>query len=235
MSYIIVWLPVVLPILFWAGYHLHVDRHLPEPVGHLCLAFLLGVGSYYLGAMLYGALEFVRLRHDAFHLAQSSLPGLFAYSVLAIGVIEELVKIIPFMLIVLRFKEFDEPIDGIIYASFIALGFSAMENLPYLQFLDNREAYLRGFAGPVIHIVFASFWGYHIGRAYLRGESLLLGIVKGFLAAAVCHGLYDFIVLQNSMIAPPIAAVLIVAIWIWRLRLLRMLHEEAKSASASSG
>jgi RsiW-degrading membrane proteinase PrsW (M82 family) len=224
LSYIIVWLPVVLPVLFWAGYHWHVDRHLPEPVGHLCLAFLLGVGSYYLGAALYGALEYVSLRHDAFHLAQTSLPGLFAYSVLAIGVIEELVKIIPFLLVVLRFKEFDEPIDGIIYASFIALGFAAMENLHYLQFLDNKEAYLRGFAGPVIHIVFASFWGYHIGRAYLRGESLARACALFLLLTATLHGIYDFVVIGLPPAALPISALLIAGLWVWRLRLIRDLH-----------
>ena len=36
-------LPVVVPILFWAWYHYHKDRHLPEPVGHLALAFVLGI------------------------------------------------------------------------------------------------------------------------------------------------------------------------------------------------
>ena len=80
-----------------------------------------------------------QLRFNAFALAQDNLPGLFAYAVLAIGVIEEAVKMIPFLLVVVRFREFDEPIDGIIYASFIALGFATMENIQYLH----------GAAGPV--------------------------------------------------------------------------------------
>ena len=135
---------------------------------------------------------------------------------------------LPFVLIVLRFSEFDEPIDGIIYASFIGLGYAAVENIIYLQFLTPVEALARGFASPVVHMLFASIWGFTIGCAYLRGESLFGGIVRGFVLAAAIHGLYDFIVLQNSMIALPIAAILIVAIWIWRLRLLRVLHEKAK-------
>ena len=223
-AYIVVSLPVFLPVLFWAGYHLYVDRHLPEPVGHLFLAFFLGVGSYHLGGALYGGLEVVGLRHDAFHLAQSNLPGLFAYSVLAIGVIEEMVKIIPFLLVVLRFQEFDEPIDGIIYASFIALGFAAIENLHYLQFLDQTEAYLRGFAGPVVHIVFASFWGYHIGRAHLRGVSLLATSAICLLLAASFHGIYDFIVIGMPPAALPISALMIAGLWLWRLWLIRDLH-----------
>jgi RsiW-degrading membrane proteinase PrsW (M82 family) len=200
MNYLVILLPVILPVLFWAAYHLHVDRHLPEPAGHLVLAFLLGVGSYYLGMFMYFALGSVGLRYDAYLLAESSLTGLFAYSLLAIGLIEELAKMIPFLLIVLRFREFDEPIDGIIYGSFIALGFAAVENIYYLQFLGQTEAYARGFAGPVLHIVFASIWAYYIGRAY------------------------DFIVIGLPAPALPIAVFLIAGIWIWRLCLIRDLH-----------
>ena len=198
--------------------------HLPEPLGHLLLAFLLGVGSYYLGLALYRGLEFARLRQDAFLLAETGLPGLLAYSVLAIGLIEELVKIVPFLLVVLRFREFDEPVDGIIYASFIALGFAAVENLQYLQFLDEREAYLRGFAAPVVHIVFASVWGYHIGRAHLPGRSLIRTSVKFLLLTAAAHGIYDFIVIGLPATALPFSALMIGALWLWCLRLIRDLH-----------
>jgi RsiW-degrading membrane proteinase PrsW (M82 family) len=235
MSYLLQILPILLPILFWGYYHYHKDRHLPEPVAHLVLTFFLGMVAAAVSKGLYIALGWVSLRYDALLLADTSTIGLFAYSMLAIGPIEEFAKLLPFVLVVIRFSEFDEPIDGIIYASFIALGYASVENILYLQYLTPIEAAARGFASPVVHILFASIWGFTIGCAYLRDESLLLGIVKGFLMASICHGLYDFIVLQNSMIAPPIAALLIVAIWIWRLRLLQILHEEAKSASASSG
>lgn len=49
--------PIILPVIFWAGYHYHKDRHLPEPMGHLAFAFLLGIGSYWLGRGLYMGLD----------------------------------------------------------------------------------------------------------------------------------------------------------------------------------
>jgi RsiW-degrading membrane proteinase PrsW (M82 family) len=217
-------LPVILPVLFWAGYHYHKDRHLPEPVSHLALAFLLGVGSFYLGMFMYRALDFVNLRYDAYLLAETSLPGLFAYAILVIGVIEELAKMIPFLLVVIHFKEFDEPIDGIIYASFIALGFAAVENIQYLHFVTGLEAWARGFAGPVIHIVFASIWGYYIGKAYLCRRSLGLTILAALAFTAILHGIYDFVVIALPKPALPVAAFLILGIWLWRLRLIRDLH-----------
>lgn len=227
MSYALLLLPVLLPILFWGYYHYHKDRHLPEPVGRLFLAFVLGLVAAAISKALYMALGWASLRYDALALADGNMLGLLAYSMLAIGPVEEFAKMLPFLLLVLKFPEMDEPIDGIIYASFVALGYAAVENLMYLEYLTPVEAAARGFAGPVVHMLFASIWGYSIGCAHLRGESLLRAAAKGFLLAAGLHGLYDFIVLQQTLNALPVAAVLILGGWIWRLRLLRALHEHA--------
>jgi len=227
MSYAILICPVLLPVLFWAWYHYHKDRHLPEPVSSLVLAFGLGLVSAAISRALYTALGWASLRYDAFALADGNTLGLLAYSMLAIGPIEELAKMLPFLALVLWHRELDEPIDGIIYASFVALGYAAVENLIYLDFLAPHEAAARGFAGPVVHILFASIWGFTIGCARIRGDSILRAIAGGFLLAAGLHGLYDFIVLQQTLNALPIAALLIVGGWIWRLRLIRRLQESA--------
>ena len=60
-------LPIVLSILFWAGYHIHKDRHLPEPPGHLLLALLLGVGSCMITAtiLLPAVISLMRLSTSA--------------------------------------------------------------------------------------------------------------------------------------------------------------------------
>ncbi len=220
-------LPVLLPALFWAGYHYYKDRHLPEPAGHLAIALLLGGAAAVLAKGLYISLDFVNLRYDAFELAATSPTGLFAYAMLAIGPIEEVSKLLPFLVVVVRFREFDEPMDGIIYASFIGLGFAAAENLYYLQFLTPLEATARGFASPVVHILFASIWGHQIGQAYMRGTSIAVAALRGLAISAILHGTYDFVVLLNPAFALPVAAALIVVIWIWRLKLLEVMHLEA--------
>lgn len=224
MQYGAMVLPILLPVTFWACYHYYKDRHLPEPISHLALAFGLGIGSYYLGILMYRALDLVNLRYDAYLLADTNLPGLFAYAVLVIGLIEESVKLVPFLLVVIRFGEFDEPLDGIIYASFIALGFSTVENIYYLQYVTGLEALGRGFAGPVVHIVFASIWGFYIGKAHLCKRSLGGTIVATLALTALLHGSYDFAVIAMPATALPVAALLIGAIWVWRLRLIRHLH-----------
>jgi len=220
-------LPILIPVAFWAAYHYHKDRHVPEPILNLAVCFVLGLGSAGLSKLMYTGLEPLGLRYDAVALAAENPLGLLAFALLAIGPIEELAKMLPFVLIVLRFKAFDEPLDGIVYASFIALGFAAAENVHYADFLTPVEIAARGFASPVVHILFASIWAHWITRAWLRGKSMLLPTAVGFLLSALSHGFYNFIVLLNPVSALPIAAAMIAGIWVWRLFLMRRLHREA--------
>jgi RsiW-degrading membrane proteinase PrsW (M82 family) len=219
--------PIAVPVLFWAVYHYYKDRHLPEPVGHLALTFLLGIAAAWISTALYSGLDWIGLRFDAGYLADTSSWALLAYSLLAIGPIEELAKLLPFLLVVLRFKEFDEPMDGIIYASFIGLGYAAIENWQYLEYLTTTEALARGFASPVIHILFASIWGHWIGKAHLAGRSIVPATFASLAVAAGLHGLYDFVVILNANFALPIAALLILTMWLWRLKVLRAMHKAA--------
>ena len=232
MSYTPHILPLVVPVVFWAGYHYYKDRHLPEPVPHLLLAFLLGVGSFFLGLLGYEILGLLNLRYDPFHLAETNLPGLIVFSILGIGLVEELAKMIPFLLVIIHLKSFNEAIDGIIYASFIALGFAAVENFQYLQYATTAEAWGRGIAGPVIHIVFASVWGYYIGRAVLYNDAVFPVILITLAGTAILHGIYDTLVIAWPQSALPQAALLIIALWLWRLKLIKDLHASARDPCA---
>lgn len=227
-------LPIVLPVIFWAAYHYHKDRHLPEPPLNLLLCFGLGLLAAAISKGMYAGLEPLGLRFDALALAEENPLGLFAFSMLAIGPIEELAKMLPFLIIVLRLGAFDEPLDGIIYASFIGLGYASAENLHYLDFLSPIEAAARGFAGPVVHMLFASIWARWISRAWLAGDAIAGPALVGFLLAVFLHGLYDFLALLQPVWTLPIAASLIVAIWVWRLRLMHRLHQDAVSDGKSA-
>ena len=233
MAYSVLIVPIVLPVLFWAWYHYHKDRHLPEPISHLLIAFLLGGVAFWLGTLMYQALGLVGLRYDAFLLAETDRLGLLLYALLAIGPIEELAKMIPFLLFIRRFPEFDEPIDGIIYASFIALGFAAVENVVYFQYLSSGEAIARGFVGPVVHIVFASIWGYYIGCACLSGRGLIGTTLAALAGTAILHGLYDYLVIAMPRFALPASALIVAALWIWRMFLIRDLNAAARQPEST--
>jgi RsiW-degrading membrane proteinase PrsW (M82 family) len=200
---------VLCPALFWAGYHYYKDRHEPEPFPILLFTYVLG---------------WIGLRFDAYELARSDVFGLFWYSVLVIGVVEETIKFLPFWLVVMRISHFNERIDGVIYASFIGLGFASYENLHYMMLLGSREAFLRGIASPIVHVMFASVWGYFCARAWLSNRPLLPAALLGLLLSCVGHGLYDFFMLWGAVWLRPLAAFLILGIWVWRMHLIRELH-----------
>jgi len=233
MQKLLMMLPIIVPVIFWAAYHYHKDRHLPEPPQNLLLCFALGLLAAGVSKAMYEGLEPLGLRFDAVALAADNPLGLFAYAMLAIGPIEEISKLLPFVVVVIRLRAFDEPLDGIIYASFIGLGYAFAENLHYLDFLPPLEAVARGFASPVIHILFASIWAHWITSAWLANRSIFLPGLSGLLIATVLHGAYDFLVLLHPVSALPTAAAMIILIWIWRLALMRRMHREAVRESAT--
>jgi len=216
------------PALFWAGYHYYKDRHKPEPFLTLLFTYALGIGAGYLGLHAYAALDWFGLRFDAYELARSDAFGLFWYSVLVIGVVEETVKFLPFWFIVMRISHFDERLDGLIYASFIGLGFASYENLHYMNLLGTQEAFLRGIASPIVHVMFASVWGYLCAWARLSGRPVLPAALLGLLLASVMHGIYDFLLITGAVWLRPLAGMLILAVWVWRMHLIRRLNRRGR-------
>jgi RsiW-degrading membrane proteinase PrsW (M82 family) len=217
-------LPILVPIAFWAVCHNRKDRSLPEPPGYLFLAFLMGIGAAGISRGQYIALGWSGLRHDAGALAESDPLALLAYALLAIGPIEELAKMLPFVLLVIRFREFDEWIDGFVYASFIALGYAAAENWQYLPYLTPIEAAERGFASPVVHIAFVSVWAWWITAARLQHRNIAVAALAGLLLSASLHGLYDFFAISEPGNTLPGAAALVGGLWAWRLQAMRRLR-----------
>ena len=218
---------LLLPLVFWATYHYYHDRHRPEPVVNLLITLGLGVLASLLADVGYRIPTLLGWHVDVLGLAESDLLGLTLYAVLGIGLIEELAKMLPFVLVVLRFRDFDEPFDGIVYASFLALGFAMAETYHYADQLTRAETIARGFAGPAVHIVFASIWGHHIGTAALAGRRLLPVALTWLGVTALLHGGYDVIVLAFPDTALLGASLLIVVVWIWRLRIVWRLNRQA--------
>ena len=73
-------LPVILPVIFWAAYHYHKDRHLPEPPRNLLLCFVLGLLAAGAAKAMYLGLGPLGLRFDAVELA-ASLAEMDAYGI----------------------------------------------------------------------------------------------------------------------------------------------------------
>ncbi len=105
-------------------------------------------------------------------------------------------------LFVYRHREFDEPLDGIIYAAAAALGFASFENVLYVidfqhggqvQWSTLVARSLMAFPG---HVIFAATWGYGLGRKKFHPRWPLWATL---IAASLLHGTYDFVLMYPPL------------------------------------
>ncbi|MGB7294463.1 MAG: PrsW family glutamic-type intramembrane protease [Candidatus Aminicenantales bacterium] len=151
----------------------------------------------------------------------------FSYSVVFVGFVEEIFKFLPFVLVVRRYKAFDEPIDGIVYAAALAVGFAGFENLGYLPFLQGIAFWGRAIASPLSHTVFSSIWGYTVARAILLKRSVIFAAVVGITLAGTSHGLFNTLTFSPGLRA--LSALLILVIWAWAIHTLEKKPKAAES------
>ena len=212
---------IIAPAVFWSGYFYYKDRFQPEPFRNLGLTYIFGLATAFACIQFFRLLPLIGIPEDPSVIMDTNRLQFFFYSLGVIGLVEELFKMLPFLFIIYKFRAFDEKIDGIIYASTIALGFASFENFRCLAYLDGFELFGRAFASPLTHTIFASIWGYTIGTARISNKSILKATLIGLALAAFIHGLFDFF--TTSPILRLASSVTILIIWVWRIRILEKL------------
>jgi RsiW-degrading membrane proteinase PrsW (M82 family) len=117
------------------------------------------------------------------------------YVFVIIGFSAEFGKLVVLRLSFYKLKSFEGPIEGIIYASFIALGYTLVA-VPLFAYgfigtskLHHMDLFL--YTYPIANIVFAICVGFFIGMGKLR-KNVLIDNATGLFLATFFHGLYYF-------------------------------------------
>ncbi|HRH46417.1 MAG TPA: PrsW family intramembrane metalloprotease, partial [Pyrinomonadaceae bacterium] len=172
----------VLPLMW-------LDRYDPEPPWLLALAFS------------WGALVAVIFSFVVNTIIGSILGGAVG-AVISAPIFEEGSKGLGVVLLLIFFrKEFDDILDGIVYAGVIALGFATVENVLYYGrgFLGGGFGGLivlfvvRGLMSPFAHVTFTSMTGIGCGIAR-ESHNMLVRIAMpfiGYLCAVALHALWN--------------------------------------------
>jgi len=93
-----------------------------------------------------------------------------------------------------RSKHFDEPVDGLVYASSAALGFACIENALTLRGHPIGWIWIARTAVALpAHVFFACMWGYALGRVKTIKRPGPL-FPTAWLLATAAHGLYAHLV-----------------------------------------
>jgi RsiW-degrading membrane proteinase PrsW (M82 family) len=119
-----------------------------------------------------------------------ALPISILVFALVVGGAEEGSKLLGAWSLARHRREFDEPVDGIVYGCAAALGFAAIENVKYFALgrMSGVVIALRAFMTVPAHMFFGAIWGYGMGRGLVSRRSSL----AAFLAiAALAHGTFD--------------------------------------------
>ncbi|SPT54093.1 Uncharacterised protein [Actinomyces bovis] len=153
----------LIPLGMVLGSVIWVDRWEPEPFGVLLMAFLWGAGVATLISLV--------VNTTASSLAYGATGDPYQANTFSIVItaplIEECTKGLGVLLIFLIWRRnFDGPVDGVVYAAVSAAGFAFAENILYfVKFQDSivRVFVLRGVASPFAHIMFTASTGLALG------------------------------------------------------------------------
>jgi len=202
------------------------DKYEREPKHYLFKCVLFGMLSC-VPAVL-GTLGFEALLNlkGASHSPDITVVAIYAF--VAVALSEEFAKFLFLRYYIFPKREFDEPMDGIVYAVSIGMGFAILENVLYVLEGGLALALLRMFTAVPGHAAFGVIMGYYVGLAKFeknktRATTLLL---LGVLAAATVHGAYDFFLFQNSMKSLALLAFVVIILGIYMSSKLIKKHVE---------
>jgi len=210
----------IAPALFVFLYIYKKDRYEPEPLHLLAWVFFLGAISCIPAAL-------VELLFPE---------GVFMSAVVA-PIVEEMMKFLVVFLAVYRHPEFDEPMDGIVYATAAGLGFATLENILYVLEGGVVVGIIRAVASVPGHVVFACIWGFALGTAKFRPENERRGLIlTGLAGAMLMHGIFNFSLEVFEVLG--LLVILIVFIpfgWWMTCRNINCAHADPMSACSITG
>jgi len=200
----------ILPALLWLWFWLRRDRENPEPTGLIALSFAAGMAVVYfvlpvqklivelLPAIMHG-IDTLAASYDFVS------PSTETVQIILWAGAEEFGKFATVFLVAYHTRDFDEPMDAIIYLITAALGFVAMENILYLikdfdqgggiQVLINGN--MRFIGATVLHTVSAAVLG--IAFAFAFHSRFLIQFIAGFLGitiATLLHAYFNLSIME---------------------------------------
>ncbi len=180
----------LVPAAIWLAFFYQQDRLEPEPAGYV-------LGVFALGALLAAAVG-IPLVDMVFGvggwLYTDTLTTILG-SILVVGFIQEFLKYAAVRYSVYNSSEFDEPTDGIIYATAAGLGYATVLNAQFVVSNGGVNLGSGVIAMAVVALAQASFagiTGYFLGRAKFESEPIWW-MPAGITLAAVANGLFNWL------------------------------------------
>lgn len=181
----------ILPCLLIIYLIYRVDRYEREDILPLAGSFLLGM------LIVLPLFEIQRYFYEiGWSHAETVGMALFSAFVV-VSLSEETFKFLALRIYPYRQRFFNEPIDGVVYATMIGMGFAMLENILYAFQYELSTTLIRAVTAVPAHASFAAIMGYYVGKARFAQRGKLRKLLLGWGIPTGIHGLYDFFVLQQ--------------------------------------
>ena len=163
-----------------------LDAKRPEPASTRRLVVLFGMLSVIPALVLEMILSKIE--------PQFTYQGSSFHAFVVAAAVEEACKIFVVYWVVWKKPEFDERMDGIVYASRAGLGFALVENVMYLLTQPSLQGQIivwveRALLAVPGHAMWTGMIGAMAARRRFDGNGL--GLFGGYLLAVAFHGAYD--------------------------------------------
>ena len=206
LYYLLLFAIAILPVVLLMIFIYRKDKYQQEPIKSLIKAFIGGMIAIPLDIIIVLGINKV--------LGGTTLANTVFFSAfLEAGIPEELSKFLIFMIFIWNDKNFDEYFDGIVYATFIGLGFACVENIEYVFSYGFQTGVVRALLSVPGHFLFGVVMGYFLSMAKFHPEKRGTYMISGLLLAMLAHGLFDWLLMVASVL--PLVGGIIYLVFIW--------------------
>ena len=186
MSNLYITIPsAVIPAVLLLLYFIKNDRY-PEPTHLLTKTFIMG--------FMISAPILLVAKPAMYYLESLQLSPFWegvVISFLVASIPEESFKFLVLKRYCSTQKEFNEPMDAIVYGAVVSLGFATIENILYVSSGDLDIAIKRALTAVPAHASFGAFMGYYYAKSHFSKTSTHLTSWPTLLIPIMLHGLYN--------------------------------------------
>ena len=177
------------------------DKYEKEPLKEIIITFILGcltvipvfIVSPIMNKILLIPNNFVDLVGGG--LLGDSEVKILIYTFVGIALVEEFFKFLVLTKYSFKRECFNEPMDGIVYAVIVSMGFAFVENIMYVYIYSGESfsvAITRMFSAIPAHALMGVIMGHYVGKAKFYPINRKFLFIKGLFGAVVLHGLYNY-------------------------------------------
>ena len=190
LNYYLAYLAAIFPAIGIAVYVYNKDQF-PEDKSEVIIAFLLGTSLTF---FLYLLIPIAEIVNDIFF---DGYGNIFFMQYFRAATLEESLKFLVLYYYAYKLKNFDEPMDAIVFATTISLGFAAVENIEYVLMADNQQfeiAFARALSAIPLHALCGVIMGLFFGLAVFSDKNNTHNLFLALAVPIAIHGSYNFVI-----------------------------------------